>query len=232
MWTQKQPRLWLLGFACLLATVANAQNFPKEEFFVGFSGRTGGPILLGWDVSPAVHIKDPLEIVGDFSGYYGSQKTAQQGTVTSVEIHIFLHDNPNVFIVPPPSIPPNTSSADIHSFMVGPQFLHRMTARTRVFVRALFGATRVHINETREVPIVPSTLDLNSVVQPISLVPSTISRADTQWGFSFGAGGGLDMSLAKHWAVRVMQADYVNQPNVLGRGSNDFRLSSGLIYQR
>ncbi|MBI2815634.1 MAG: hypothetical protein HYX72_01715 [Acidobacteria bacterium] len=80
-------------------------------------------------------------------------------------------------------------------------------------------------------PSVRPYLALYPITGGISSTLSTIRICDTRTDFSFGAGGGLDVSVARHWAVRVFQGDYVNQPRVLGRGSNDFRLSSGLIWQ-
>ena len=84
MLAQRQSRYWLLTFTCLLAfsAIASAQDRPKGELFVGFSGRTGGdPMLPGWNASAAVHLNDQLAIVADFSGHYGSPSLPQSGAV-------------------------------------------------------------------------------------------------------------------------------------------------------
>jgi hypothetical protein len=70
-----------------------------------------------------------------------------------------------------------------------------------------------------------------STFSNISVTSSAFRVCDTRTGFSFGAGGGLDVDLSRHWAVRVIQADYVNQPRVLNRGTNAFRMSSGIVWQ-
>lgn len=271
-------RQWFLVFVglFLLPMIGRAQDHPKGEIFVGFSGRTGGdPILRGWNASAGIHINDQLAIVADFSGHYESRETSSGFGVPVVSVTGGVSGTGTVISgvssFPSPAFK-NSTGSDIHSFLVGPQFSQRLTGRARIFGRALFGASRVHVWNTSQIGAVPrvgilppgqpvpGVFPYGSFVppqpnQPIvigpgsgcnslaiagssapnilpgpSLFPS-FRRCDTQWGFSFGAGGGLDVTVAKHWAVRALQADYVNQPNVLGRGSNDFRLSSGLLYQ-
>ena len=254
MWIKRHFPVALLLLACLFVScaAAKAQDRPKGELFVGFSGRTNGdPILKGWNASAAIHINEQLAIVADFSGHYGSQSTTQ----VVYSFANFLQGTPSSSL---PTLPRSSSETNVNSFLFGPQFSHRINSRARVFVRSLFGATRVNANQNSQLigsfltiqpggtasPAQPSqpafatktppcnVISFNSGITPSGLVNFGGSRVcETTVGFSFGAGGGLDVTVAKHWAVRVFQADYLNKPNVLGRGSNDFRLSSGLLYQ-
>ena len=257
MCTRKHLRLGLLILACLFvySTAADAQDRPKGELFVGFSGRTNGdPVLKGWNVSGAVHVNRQMEIVADFSGHYGS--IPSPGSITFANLTSFLLGNPS------PSIPPSYNNPfHVYSFLAGPQFSHRVNGRAKIFIRALFGASDAHARNTISgpsysfVPGPPIPAPGQTAPTPIGSVVSCIPtfasvgatpaikpylvilpsggrcQSDTQTAFSFGAGGGLDVTVAKHWAVRALQADYLNKPDVLGQGSNDFRLSSGLIYQ-
>ena len=264
MWTLRHRCAWLVFLAGLAisSASANAQDRPKGELFLGFSGRTNGdPVLKGWNASAAFHINEPLAIVADFSGHYGS--LPGPGAITLANLPSFLQGNPSQWLIPRSDNP-----LHVYSFLAGPQFSNRINDRTRIFVRALFGASRVDgsqpgpnyyfipcsippgggtsspgcITVAGQSGLVPGCnsrsgiISINSGIQSpvLSLYPATAQAdcpTDTRIGFSFGAGGGLDVTIAKHWAVRVFQADYINKPDVLEQGANDFRLSSGLLYQ-
>ena len=240
MLAQRQSRFWLLTFTCLLvfSAIASAQDRPKGELFLGFSGRSGGdPILPGWNASAAVHLNEQLAIVADFSGHYCSQKPLYFGLFApgSGTNSTGLGGQA---ISPPCYSPGDTNSLplmlafasngySVYSFLVGPQYSHHLTGRTRIFVRALFGASQISADTGYYGSAQFQTLSGFLLGGQTALALPT----STQTGFSFGAGGGLDVSVAKHWGVRVFQADYLNEPSVLGGGRNDFRLSSGLIYQ-
>jgi hypothetical protein len=240
----------LLAIILALPIAASAQDHPKGELFVGFSGRNGGnPILPGWNASAAIHLNDQLAIVADFSGHYGSGSLPQSGSVTFANLQTFLLGIPSSALL----ANANSTQTDIYSFLAGPQYSHKINSRARVFVRALFGASRVHASAIS--PLVSGILGTVGPAQPNQpsiTVPAPVCNAingyfivtpsgiatfvlnrscDTEIGFSFGAGGGLDVTVVKHWSVRALQGDYLNKPSVLGEGRNDFRLSSGLIYQ-
>ena len=101
-----------------------------------------------------------------------------------------------------------------HFFLAGGQFTYRGNKRVQPFAHLLAGTVLLHSKATSVcAPTVASCLSL-------------VKISDT--GFALVAGGGLDLSIAKHLALRLIQADYVYVRN---NGFNDhaFRLSTGLV---
>ncbi|MGE0132062.1 MAG: outer membrane beta-barrel protein [Blastocatellales bacterium] len=98
------------------------------------------------------------------------------------------------------------SDLSAHLFLIGPQFSIRKNERVQPFVHALFGVMRTDL----------SFFD----------VTGKITQRDST--FAMALGGGLDVKLTDHLAVRLFQADYV-----LTRFDDDsqhnFRASTGLV---
>jgi len=94
---------------------------------------------------------------------------------------------------------------DAHSFHFGPRFSHR-GKRLTPFAYALFGFTRFHERAT--------------------VFGQRLSDADT--GFSTVLGGGLDVKLTDHLAIRTFQLDYF-RPNFFGEAHNRGRLAFGVV---
>jgi len=96
---------------------------------------------------------------------------------------------------------------DAHSFLFGPRFSHR-GKRLTPFAYALFGVTRFHESAT--------------------ISGQRLSDADT--GFSSALGGGLDVKVSKHVAIRAFQIDYF-RPNFFGEAHNRGRLAFGIVFR-
>jgi outer membrane protein with beta-barrel domain len=94
---------------------------------------------------------------------------------------------------------------DAHSFLFGPRFSHR-GKRLTPFAYALFGVTRFHESAT--------------------ISGQRLSDADT--GFSSALGGGLDVAVSKHVAIRAFQLDYFRL-NFFGEAHNRGRLAFGIV---
>jgi len=103
-------------------------------------------------------------------------------------------------------IPGFGSDLSAHLFLVGPQFSIRKNERVQPFVHALFGIMRTDL----------TYFD----------VTGRIARRDS--AFAMALGGGLDVKVTDHLAVRLFQTDYV-----LTRFDSDnqhnFRASTGLV---
>lgn len=65
-----------------------------------------------------------------------------------------------------------------------------------------------------------SRLDLN-------LTPG--GQKYSEHGFSFRAGGGLDLQLSPHWAIRAIEADYYRTP-FLNSHQNNLWLATGVVF--
>jgi outer membrane protein OmpA-like peptidoglycan-associated protein/opacity protein-like surface antigen len=121
-----------------------------------------------------------------------------------------------------PNAPPTGgvvgASGDVLTFMFGPRlsFRHKVTP----FVQALFGGAHA----------TAVTLDGCS---GIGCTPLPFENS-----FAIAAGGGLDITLNRHVALRLIQAEYMmtrfgdrTSPTLQTTGQNDLRLSVGLVFR-
>ncbi|MGB8261073.1 MAG: OmpA family protein [Terracidiphilus sp.] len=109
---------------------------------------------------------------------------------------------------------PNTA---MYSYLVGPRLSFRNDSRITPFVQALFGG--VHANEIR---IAKCTFSC-------TLLPDENS-------FAMTAGGGVDITVRRHLAIRVIQAEYLmtrftSYTTGKAGGQNDIRLSAGIVFR-
>lgn len=92
---------------------------------------------------------------------------------------------------------------DIYTLTAGPQFTNRSHRYLHPFVRALFGVSHVR----SEV--------------------SAVKGDDT--GFAFIAGGGLDIRFKEHFALRLVQLDYLLMRHY-SENLNNFRVVTGVVF--
>jgi len=109
----------------------------------------------------------------------------------------------------------NNSNVAVLTYLVGPRLSFRKNERITPFVQALFGD--VHANQ----------VTLTDCVFSCTLLPS-------QDAFAMTAGGGLDIKVRRHLAIRIIQAEYLmTRFTSYTTGSagtqNDVRLSAGLV---
>jgi opacity protein-like surface antigen len=98
---------------------------------------------------------------------------------------------------------------NFHSFLFGPQFSYRGHERVTPFARALFGAIRANA--------------------------AAFGTSDSQTAFGMALGGGLDVNVHDHVAIRLVQADYVLSrfEGFSGQTKNQHnaRLSFGIVFR-
>ncbi len=104
-----------------------------------------------------------------------------------------------------------TNSFKTFSYLFGPRFNMRRS-RLVPYVQFLFGGTYAWAHSTAAGPIVPAT----------------------QNGFATAAGGGLDIALSRHFALKPIQLEYVmSQLPRFGTNSNsiqnNLRYSAGVV---
>lgn len=115
---------------------------------------------------------------------------------------------------------------DEYQFLFGPEYMFYRFRQTMPFLHVLLGVSARHYN-------IPS-------VDPQH--PRDVLAVD--YGFASGFGGGLDIALSRHWAVRPLQFDYVltnlshDQPQFspiqeqlpsLAAWQHNYRLSFGMV---
>lgn len=109
--------------------------------------------------------------------------------------------------------------ANLYSYLIGPRFSYRNSTRWTPFAQVLIGG--VH----------------GSVEIPANLLGNPTSVTFTQNAFAMTAGGGLDVTVSKHWAIRVIQAEYFmtnfSAPSTVTGLSvnrqNNLRISAGVV---
>lgn len=113
----------------------------------------------------------------------------------------------------------NNVDANLYSYLVGPRFSYRNSTRWTPFAQFMIGG--VH----------------SSVEIPANLLGNPTSVTFTQNAFALTAGGGLDYQATKHFAIRLIQAEYFltnfSAPSTVTGLSvnrqNNLRISAGLV---
>lgn len=95
-----------------------------------------------------------------------------------------------------------------HSFLFGPRISIRRNKRVTPFVHALFGASHLRTRATEQ--------------------GQTFSFSDTSFGTVLG--GGLDVRVNNHIAIRVIQVDYV-RTSFFDETQNKGRISAGIVFR-
>lgn len=115
-------------------------------------------------------------------------------------------------------MPPSTN-AEFFNFLFGPKFSHR-GPRWTPFAQVLFGAAHAKSNVSPPNTINPGTAFFSTN----SIHPNAFATA---------FGGGADLTLTKHVAWRVFQADYLlskfNDSD--NNHQNNFRIATGLVFR-
>ncbi|MGB6743315.1 MAG: OmpA family protein [Terracidiphilus sp.] len=115
-----------------------------------------------------------------------------------------------------PTVDVNDADGGVISYLFGPRLSFRHE-RITPFVQALFGGVRA------------SEVTLANCTFSCTLLPA-------QNAFAWTAGGGLDVRVHRHFAIRIIQAEYMMtrfQDYTTGNtaSQNDMRLSSGLVFR-
>jgi opacity protein-like surface antigen len=111
------------------------------------------------------------------------------------------------------------SSGTAYTYLFGPRLSYRTHERFTPFAQALFGG--IHASEV--------TASSGCSGTGCTLLPSENS-------FAFTAGGGLDLKVHRHIAIRIVQAEYLmtrfeNLTTGSKASQNDIRLSAGLVFR-
>jgi opacity protein-like surface antigen len=104
----------------------------------------------------------------------------------------------------PPGVVNDTQRIRIHSYLFGPRVTYRGDKRITPFAHALVGRVGM------------------------TLVQSPQSSGGSLYTFGLALGGGLDINVARHVAIRAIQADYVRSRFGF-KVENNLRLSFGEV---
>ncbi len=111
------------------------------------------------------------------------------------------------------------SSGTAYTYLFGPRLSFRNHERITPFVQVLFGG--IHASEV--------TLSSGCTGAGCTVLPAENS-------FAMTAGGGLDLKVSHHLAIRMIQAEYLmtgfdNSSTGASATQNDMRLSSGIVFR-
>ncbi len=201
-------------FAVLSTLPANGQEraprqFPRAEFFVGYSYAN---LNLGSQSSlfvPAGH------------SFNGGQLDAKLSLRKHVALLFDLAGQSGDSKIADPLGFETHMQLDATQFLVGPEFTLR-TPKFNMFAHTLFGLTRMSLSE----------LDGNTMSScggGLYYVPcATYINVARRTNLALGLGGGIERNWKKHFAFRLLQADYI--PTRLdGKWESHFRLGTGMI---
>ena len=183
---------------------------PKAELFVGYSYLQAVPKLA--DGNRLVWMNGgSASLAYNFNRHLGI--VADVGDYTNSEIR-FQGASGATYTV-------NDADGGVISYLFGPRLSFRHD-RVTPFVQALFGGA--HASEIRLSQQSLSDCGLNCTLLPI------------QNTFAWTGGGGLDVRVHRHFAIRIIQAEYLMtrfQDYSTGKtaSQNDMRLSAGLVFR-
>jgi outer membrane immunogenic protein len=95
------------------------------------------------------------------------------------------------------------------TYLVGPRVTHKAGPGITAFAQALIGGAQ----------------GFNGYF------PTATSSSSSANSFAFSTGGGVDLDISHHLAIRVLQADYLytRLPNASGDKQNNLRLGAGIV---
>ncbi len=200
----------LLGLALLFTHPVSAQDYPKGEFFAGYSyvNIDGKDVLErpqahGLGVSFSGNVNKYFGFTGDLAGQYGS---------------LGLGDlKLGIFGGVPSGADANADHAT-YQFLFGPRITGRGEGVTG-FVHALVG-----FNHTR----------FTNISATIPGVPTVTFPNVTENSFAMSFGGGVDINASKRVAIRVIQVDYLPVrvvPNQDATWLHSFRFQAGIVFK-
>jgi outer membrane protein OmpA-like peptidoglycan-associated protein len=187
---------------------ASGQYFgtPRAELFVGYSYLRAMP-------APAVGNRlmwmngGSTSLALNFNRYLGV--VGDFGAYTNSEMRFQNGYGSTVDV--------DNANVGAFSYLFGPRISFRSHSRVTPFVQALFG--EMHAN----------AVTLTNCTSSCTFLPSE----DT---FAWAAGGGLDVRVRRHFAIRLIQAEYLmtrfpDYSTGLTTSQNDMRLSSGIVFR-
>jgi len=170
--------VWISTLFLIVSISAAAQDYPKADVFGGYSFLRANVVGTGFNFNGA-------------SGSIAFNPSHWWGLVGDVG----GYHNSSFGV-----------STNLITYLFGPRFSYRSTARITPFAQALFGAA--HVNA--------SFIGINA----------------SENGFATALGGGLDARVTHRFAFRIVQAEYLltKFTDGVNNRQNSIRVSTGVVY--
>ena len=179
---------------------------PKVELFLGYSYLRAVPTLAAGNRLVWLN-GGSASVAYNFTRHLGV--VGDFGSYTNSQIR-FTGANAETVDV-------DNSNVAVLTYLAGPRFSFRSHERFTPFVQALFGGVRAN------------QVNLSDCASNCLLLPEETT-------FALTAGGGLDIKLRRHFAIRAIQAEYLmtrftDRTTGDSGMQNDIRLSSGIVFR-
>lgn len=206
----------------LVSSAAVAQDFPKFEVFGGYqflkvNGLDEGVQAMSEDFPSNAVISTPSWLKRGFNASATWNINENFGIEAS-----FLRNSDQILKATVASTNSDYQAKLTNStFLVGPRFAFRKHSVVTPFAHVLLGVNNARVN--------PS-LDVNGVEVDLGENGAEVSNK----GFAFAAGGGIDLTLNKLLAVRMVQADYIRANHTIegqDYGLDNLSLSFGVVFR-
>jgi hypothetical protein len=210
----------LIGFALLSGTIAFAQQqeatASKGEVFVEYSYLRFNPTIPqvrnrsfnGGGGGFTFFLGKYFGIKGEFMGYASTTFTK---VVTSPIVTTRGTIPIGVF----------SSQGNMFTYLFGPVIRLFPTSKATPFGEVLFGGS--------------NTNAYTGLIRSINAGGGTITASGTQHPFTMAVGGGLDLNVSRHFAVRPVEIDYLltrySNPLTGTNNQNNFRYVGGIAYK-
>jgi len=213
--------------AILVSSLASAQDYSKIEVFGGYSylhvdtqGISSSSLfaLCGSLIGTTCPIRFAVR-----PGFNGWEASGQYNLNRWFGVKAALSGHYGnlisaTFASAPPIVPLDFSGPDqhIYDYLFGP-VVSRRARRYTVFAHGLLGGEHV---------------GFGNFALPPGPVPISLPGPSSSNWFAVALGGGVDLKVTRHFAVRAGQFDYqfVNSSANGSGHQNDFRFSSGIVF--
>ena len=182
-------------------------SFPRVELFLGYSHFRGMPTYASGNRMVGLNGGD-ASVAFNLNRYLGL--VADFGGYNTTKLNL----------TGPGANPAREADASgtVFTYLAGPRLTYRRSERVTPFIQALVGG--VHAS--------PVTLS--------GCTGNLCTPLPSQSAFAMAAGGGIDVKVQRHLALRLVQAEYMmtrfaDVTTGASNTQNDLRLSSGLVFR-
>jgi opacity protein-like surface antigen len=201
-----------------LSDAAVAQDKPQWEVFGGFQYTRLGTGVAQASLNSATQLLGvqplPLGSHLSLSGWNASLQENKTSWLGGVVDFSGSYVTKSLLVL---QVPGTTDTLRnrirFYTFMAGPQVTMRRSGRLQPFARALVGGARLKVED----------------IGLTNGVPATTTLAGGETNFAVGGGGGVDLHVVPHVALRAV-GDYI-RPYLGGMSEGHFRVSGGLTYR-
>ncbi|HLH06806.1 MAG TPA: outer membrane beta-barrel protein [Terriglobales bacterium] len=221
-------RRWNVFAALLFLLVAALPAVSQQDFvsrydgFIGYSHLYSPNLSLqqnGFHTQFGVNVRTWAALGLDFSYFKGSS-TLHTTDLNSTQLAKLA---PILPLLPPGFVLAAPFDATTFTFTGGPQFSYRRFKSVTLFIHPSIGGMHESVTAKPNNPI------LTQIVQ--GLIGPSMKKDDTE--VFYGVGGGFDLNLSRHFAVRT-QMDFVRVnlfSDILKSAQNNIRVSIGPTFR-